>query len=84
MKTDSVERKIFVHFHLILMGIGNFHKLSLLPEVERNLFCILSVDFGFREFQSFRSNWMVKGNLTNIAVTYLRVQGDQKNHRHQM
>ncbi len=56
---------------IILMGIGNFRKLLLSPEVKRNLFCTLSVDFGFREFQSFRSNSMAKGNLTNIAVTYL-------------
>ncbi len=54
---------------IILMGIGNFRKLSLSPEVKRNLFSTLSVDFGFREFWSFRSNSMAKGNLTNIAVT---------------
>ncbi len=52
---------------IILMS--NFRKLSLSPEVKENLFCTLSVDFGFREFWSFRSNSMTKGNLTNIAVT---------------
>jgi hypothetical protein len=55
---------------MISMGFGNFRKLSLLPEVKQNLLCTLSVDFGFREFRSFQSNSMAKGNLTNIAVTY--------------
>jgi hypothetical protein len=55
---------------IISMGIGNFRKLSLLPEVKQNLFCTLSVDFGLGEFRSFWSNSMTKDNLTNIAVTY--------------
>jgi hypothetical protein len=55
------------------MVIDNFRKLLLLLEVKRNLFCTLSVDFGFREFWSFRSNAMAKGNLTNIVVTYQRM-----------
>jgi hypothetical protein len=54
---------------IISMGIGNFRKLLLSPKVKLNLFCTLSVDFGFREFRSFQSNSMAKGNLTNIAVT---------------
>jgi hypothetical protein len=56
---------------IISMGIGNFRKLSLSLEVKQNLFCTLSVDFGFCEFRSFWSNSMAKVNLTNIARSYL-------------
>ena len=59
---------------IILIGICNFRKLSLLPKVKRNLFCTLSVDFSFREFWSFQSNLMAKGNLTNITFTYPSVK----------
>ena len=65
---------------IILIGIGNFRKLSLSPKVEQNLFCTLSVDFGFREFWSFRSYTMVEGNLTNIAVTYCTCLGHPGRH----